>query len=407
MRAVRLLTCLIPCGVLLMACGLMAGTAAGPQPERCVAPGQWGAPADGALAPRPAGRMLAELARQQVVLLGETHENPEHHRWQLHTIAALHALRPDMVLGFEMFPRRVQPILDEWVAGRLADAEFLTRVEWQQVWGYDPQLYLPIFQFARMHRVPMLALNVERRLVSRVGEIGWAAVPASEREGVTDPAPAGRDYRMRLYQSYLDHELPSGHQAAARKAPGAAELADVKFQRFVEAMQAWDRAMAERIAGQARRDPPPLVVAIMGSGHLRDGHGVPLQLRDLGVTRISVALPWDSADACAAFTLGVADAVFGVETRPQPVRPERPRLGITIEPASAGVLVREVAAGSIAEQAGIRPGDVIVRIAGEPAVQSGDVVGAVQRQAPGTWLPLTVKRGEETLEMVARFPPSK
>ena len=134
MRAVRLLTCLIPCGVLLMACSLMAGTAAGPQPERCVAPGQWAVPADGALAPRPAGRMLAELARQQVVLLGETHENPEHHRWQLHTIAALHALRPDMVLGVEMFPRRVQPILDEWVAGRLADAEFLTRVEWQQVW---------------------------------------------------------------------------------------------------------------------------------------------------------------------------------------------------------------------------------------------------------------------------------
>jgi S1-C subfamily serine protease len=150
-----------------------------------------------------------------------------------------------------------------------------------------------------------------------------------------------------------------------------------------------------------------LVVAIMGSGHLRDGHGVPLQLRDLGVTRISVALPWDSVDACTEFTLGVADAVFGVETRPQPVRPERPRLGITIEPASAGVLVREVVAGSIAEQAGIRPGDVIVRIAGEPAVQSGDVVGAVQRQAPGTWLPLTVKRGEETLEMVARFPPWK
>jgi len=405
--AVRLLTSLIPCCVVLMACGLTAGTVAGPQPEGCVAPGQWAAPAAGGVAPRPADRILAELARQQVVLLGETHEDPEHHRWQLHTIAALHALRPDMALGFEMFPRRVQPVLDEWVAGRLADADFLTQVEWQRVWGYDPQLYLPIFQFARMHRVPMLALNVERRLVSRVGEIGWAAVPVSEREGVTDPAPAGRDYAMRLYQSYLDHEPPGGHQTAARNPPGPAELADPKFQRFVEAMQVWDRAMAQRIAEHVRRDRPPLVVAIMGSGHLRDGHGVPRQLRDLGVTRVAVALPWDAADACAELTAGVVDVVFGVETRPQAVRSERPRLGITIEPASAGVLVRDVVAGGIAEQAGIRPGDVIIRIAGESAVQSADVVGAVQRQAPGTWLPLTVRRGEETLDMVARFPPWK
>jgi hypothetical protein len=401
------LTGLILCSSVLMACSLTAGTAARVQPDGCVAAGQWAAPADGALAPRPAGRILAELALQQVVLLGETHEDPEHHRWQLHTIAALYALRPDMVLGFEMFPRRVQPILDEWVAGRLADAEFLTRVEWQQVWGYDPQLYLPIFQFARMHRIPMLALNVERHLVSRVGEIGWAAVPASEREGVTDPAPAGRDYRMRLYQAYLDHELPSGHQAAARKAPGAAELADGKFQRFVEAMQAWDRAMAERIAGQARRDHPPLVVAIMGSGHLRDGHGVPLQMRDLGVTKITVALPWDPSDACAELVPGVADVVFGVEARPQPARPDRPRLGISIVPAPTGVLVGEVVVGSIAEQAGIRAGDVIVRIAGESAVQLVDVIEAVQRQAPGTWLPITVKRGDETLDLVARFPPRK
>jgi len=69
--------------------------------------------------------------------------------------------------------------------------------------------------------------------------------------------------------------------------------------------------------------------------------------------------------------------------------------------------VRSVVPGSIAEQAGIRADDVIVRIAGEAAAASGDVVEAVQRQAPGTWLPITVKRGEETVDLVARFPPRK
>lgn len=356
---------------------------------------------------QPANRLLAGLARQQVVLLGETHDDPEHHRWQLHTIAGLHALRPDMVLGFEMFPRRVQPVLDEWVAGRLGDAEFLTRAEWRQFWGHDAALYLPIFQFARMHRIPMLALNVERGLIRRIGDTGWAAIPAGDREGVTDPAGAGREYAVWLYRSYLDHRALEGGGHSQRKDPGESDLADPAFRRFVEAMQVWDRAMAQGIAERLRGGNPPLAVAIMGSGHLRDGYGVPHQLRDLGVARTAVALPWEPSESCAELRPGVADAVFGIEDRPQPPRPDRLRLGISVDSAPTGVLVRSVAPGSIAEQAGIRADDVIVRIAGEAAAASGDVVEAVQRQAPGTWLPITVKRGEETVDLVARFPPRK
>lgn len=354
-----------------------------------------------------ADTLLAGLARLQVVLLGETHDDAEHHRWQLHTIVGLHALRPDMVLGFEMFPRRVQPVLDEWVAGRLGEAEFLARAEWRQFWGYDAALYLPIFQFARMHRIPMLALNVERRLVSKVGDKGWGAIPAAEREGVTDPAAATREYAVRLYGSYLEHRASDRHEAAQPKEPGESDLVDPAFRRFVEAMQVWDRAMAQGIAERLRGSNPPLAVAIMGSGHLRDGYGVPQQLRDLDVTRVAVALPWGSSEGCADLRPAVADAVFGIEDRPQPSRPDRPRLGISIDSAATGVLVRNVVPGSIAEQAGIRADDVIVRIAGETASVPTDVIEAVQRQAPGTWLPITVRRGDETLDLVARFPPRK
>lgn len=373
----------------------------------CVQPGQWAVPMRDGVVIQRADTVLAGLARQQVVLLGETHDDAEHHRWQLHTIAGLHALRPDIVLGFEMFPRRAQSVLDEWVAGRLSDAEFLTRAEWRQFWGYDAALYLPIFQFARMNRIPMQALNVERGLVSRVGDKGWAAIPAAEREGVTDPAAATREYAVRLYGSYLEHRTSEGHRAAQPKEPAESDLADPAFRRFVEAMQVWDRAMAQGIAERLQGSRPPLVVAIMGSGHLRDGFGVPQQLRDLGVTRVAVALPWGSSDGCADVRPAAADVVFGIEDRSQPSRADRPRLGISIDSTTAGVLVRSVVPGSIAEEAGVRAEDVIVRIAGQPAAAAADVVEAVQRQAPGTWLPITVKRSKETLEIVARFPPKK
>jgi S1-C subfamily serine protease len=64
-----------------------------------------------------------------------------------------------------------------------------------------------------------------------------------------------------------------------------------------------------------------------------------------------------------------------------------------------------VVKGSIAEAAGVRDGDLLAEIAGVAPRQVGEVVEIVQRQAPGTWLPLKVRRGDNTLELIAKFPP--
>ena len=391
--------------LLLAACNHAVGASSAPAPPACVPPAQWVVPQAAGPRVQPANQILARFAQEQVVLLGETHDNPEHHRWQLSTIAGLHALRPHLVLGFEMFPRRVQPVLDAWVAGQLTEAEFLDKSDWARVWGMEASLYLPIFHFARLHRVAMVALNVESRLVTSVGEVGWATVPATDREGVTDPAPASREYRQRLYGSFALHRASGSGATSEPGAPTEDQLADPAFRRFVEGMLVWDRAMAQGIAERLRGANPPLLVAIMGSGHLEFGYGVPRQLRDLGIARVAVALPWDPAASCEDLAPRLADAVFGLPSMPAVAEPERPRLGITVERASEGVLVREVMRGSIAEQAGMLAGDAIVTVAGLPSREPEDVIAAVGRQAPGTWLPLVVRRGGETLDLVARFPP--
>jgi uncharacterized iron-regulated protein len=344
-----------------------------------------------------------DLAQRRVVLLGENHDNAEHHRWQLHVIAGLHARVPRLVLGFEMFPREVQPVLDLWTAGEISEAQLLERTRWSEVWGHDPQLYLPIFHFARMHRLPMVALNVDRRLVRRVSQEGWAAIPSAEREGVSDPAAPAPGYVLELYQSWLTH-LPRERRPADE--PGEKELREPGFVRFVESMQVWDRAMAEGIAQRLARDDGANLVAIMGSGHLRDGHGVPHQLRDLGVRSAAVALPWDVEADCAGPGAGVSDYLFGVAAIDEPIA-DRPRLGVRLDRNGSGVVVQEVVADSVAQQAGVQAGDVIGVIAGVPVQEVDDVLAVVRRQAPGTWLPLTVQRGGQSLELVARFPPRR
>jgi len=341
---------------------------------------------------------IAQAATQRVVLLGESHDNPEHHRWQLHVLAALHGQRPDLALGLEMFPRRLQPVLDRWSAGALNERELLAQGEWDEVWGIDAALYMPLFHYARMHRIPMLALNVDRALVREVGSKGWESVPAERREGVDDPAAPADAYLGALYEAFAAHGPASARRDAG---PNEAELRDPKFVRFVQSMQVWDRAMARGIAEHLARDEASMVIGIMGSGHLRDGFGVPHQLRALGVSQTVVMLPWESGDRCEAPHAGSADYLFGVVASPPP---EHPRLGVMLDDGEAGVVVREIVKDSIAERAGMKPGDVVTTIAGTTVAAMKDVITAVQRQAPGTWLPISVRRGTQTLELIARFP---
>ncbi|UYV35627.1 ChaN family lipoprotein [Rhodobacteraceae bacterium D3-12] len=113
--------------------------------------------------------VLAEMAQAPVVLLGEQHDKAGIHRWQLHVAAGLLAHRP-LVMGFEMFPARLNPVLAEWVAGGLSEDAFLAKAEWDDVWGFPPELYLPIFRFCRETGTPMRGLNVRRELVRAVGK---------------------------------------------------------------------------------------------------------------------------------------------------------------------------------------------------------------------------------------------
>ena len=157
---------------------------------------------------------MAALARRPVVLLGEQHDNAEHHRWQLQMLAALHAHNPDMIVGFEMFPRRVQPALDRWIAGAHDVQKFLKEADWEKVWGYDPYLYMPLFHFARQNRLTMIALNIDRALLARVGREGWTAIPADQRGGLSDPAVASDPY-----MNYLAGVFANGHRRGGAGRP--------------------------------------------------------------------------------------------------------------------------------------------------------------------------------------------
>jgi S1-C subfamily serine protease len=46
----------------------------------------------------------------------------------------------------------------------------------------------------------------------------------------------------------------------------------------------------------------------------------------------------------------------------------------------------------------------VVAAAGERVSSASDLIAAVRRQAPGTWLPLKIVRAGKEIDLVAKFP---
>ncbi|MCE8018791.1 PDZ domain-containing protein [Halomonas sp. MCCC 1A11036] len=353
--------------------------------EPCLVPGQWYQPGGERL---NGVALFAELAGRDVVLLGEQHDSMDHHRWQLHVLAGLHALRPKMVIGLEMLPREAQPALEAWVAGELDEAEFLAASDWHAAWGFDPELYMPILHFARLNRVPLKAINVTPELRGRLVEEGWEALPEAERFGISAPVEALPEYRQRLADIHAQHADGGGGEEG--------------LERFIAAQLVWDRAMAAGLAEATAEGG--LVVALIGQGHLQFGLGVPHQLDDLGIDDHVTLLPWPVEEAeCEPLPDGLAQAVFALTETPAPVLPPV-SLGVFLAPDERGVTVHSVMQGSVAEAAGLEEGDVLMRAAGERLLKPADLTRLVRRQPPGTLLPLEVRRGDEQREILARFP---
>lgn len=244
----------------------------------------------------PHAEAIARMAEARVVLLGEQHDRPEDHRFQELTLAGLAACRSGLEVGFEMFPSQLQPALDTWGQGMMSEAEFLRETGWEKVWGFPPELYLPLFRVCRELLLPMFAMNVERPVVSLVGREGWQALPKEYRSWLTPAEEASAEYRRYLF-------AVTGGARPERKARSPDDPA---FDTFVRAQQVWDRAFACAIATALSRNDSVWAAGIIGRGHLEYRLGVPKQLEALGIGPVIVALPYREV----ADTIPIADLVF-------------------------------------------------------------------------------------------------
>ena len=196
-------------------------------------------------------QLVQRLAGTPRVLVGEKHDNPDHHALQLWLLRGLQTQRAQGSLLLEMLQPEQQALVDK-VQRQPIPADLPKALAWQE--GWDWQLYGPIVREALQERVPLLAANLS---------------PAEMRQAYRQPASlTGERSNSPAVKAVLLQQVRAGHCGMLPESQLPAMLA-VQRQR--------DRRMAERLLSAPQ---PALLFA--GAYHVRKDLGIPLHLADLG-----------------------------------------------------------------------------------------------------------------------------
>jgi uncharacterized iron-regulated protein len=338
-----------------------------------------------------------DVAGADYILLGEEHPNPCDHLTQAAVIRRLAASGVFPAIGLEMVPADQQKVLDAFHAGSLSLADLPKALDWKTAWGFDFELYAPIFEAAREYHLPVFAVNVPKGLARKVGRLGLDALPPAERAmlpgAILPPHPAQVEELRQLFAQHGSMRTPQAKDTPpAKDAPPARD----PFDSFVTVQSLWDTQMAARALYAHSLTARPVVI-LAGAGHVANGWGISRRLAVLDPSATVVtAVPWrggETPDAGEASLFMACPAI------------QKSRLGMTLshdQPAPGQpdppLLVTAVAPGSPAAGAGLLAGDAVTAAGNHPAAGLAVLHQAAMEAAKaGEPLTLTVSRAGETL----------
>jgi uncharacterized iron-regulated protein len=216
--------------------------------------------------------LTAAVAGADLVLLGETHDNADHHLIQARLVRAIGAAGKHPALAFEMIDSDLQAAVAAAQARAPRDPDAIARaVDWQHSGWYDFSLYRPVFAAGMDAGMPIVAANLPHSVAKGVAMHGDRALPDGLRTQLARYEP-------------LPPEVVSSLRAEMRASHCDAPLPEPFLDKLSLAQRARDAEMADRMRQGAT---PSGAVLVTGAGHARRDRGVPMYLaRDAPGKRI-------------------------------------------------------------------------------------------------------------------------
>jgi uncharacterized iron-regulated protein len=212
--------------------------------------------------------LIDRLADADVVFIGEQHDDSLTHILEAQILKSLHERKKDVAVAMEMFERDVQNYVDAYTSGEIDEELFLEKT---RPWGNYRKAYKPVLDFARHHRLKVLAMNVPRRIASRMamlGMAGMAAISDSEKVFMAEELKVLDDEYKERFLEYMEGDTSS-------------PMGRLDPERMYIAQSLKDDTMAETIHEYREFNPEVKIVSYQGDFHSAFGLGIVKKLRML------------------------------------------------------------------------------------------------------------------------------
>ena len=234
--------------------------------------------------------LVNRIKGYRLIFVGEMHDEKWTHTAQLEVIRALREAGVNVAIGVEMFKKESQKDLDSWVAGTMSLEDF--RVVYAKNWGLPWRQYRDIFLYARDNRIPVVALNISRKIIHQVFTKGFKALGPEELKELGD----------------IECRVDKPYEEFIREAMKEHDMKDASFQNFCEAQMVWDTTMARNSVEYLREHPESTLVVLAGTGHSWK-RGIPAQVAKRSDIKFVVIIP-EADDKPSRENVTVTDADY-------------------------------------------------------------------------------------------------
>ncbi|WP_420231128.1 ChaN family lipoprotein [Pseudomonas sp. ABY48] len=228
--------------------------------------------------------LVERLATAPRVVVGERHDNRDHHALQVWLLQALAGQRTQGSLLLEMLTPAQQPRVDSVRQLPALPKDLPGALEWSP--GWDWSVYGPVVEFALAQRYPLLAANLDAAEIQRFYR------QAPDLMGARSNSATVKDELL--------GQIRESHCGL---------LPELQMPPMLAVQQQRDRRMAERLL---QAPTPALLFA--GAWHARKDVGVPLHALDLGASEAPIVLML--AEEGGEVTPAMADYVWYTPAMP-------------------------------------------------------------------------------------------